>query len=146
MPDLDSIRQYRQESLRREARIKLKALMEDKIMLGQVRSLLAPSDTSAYPPNVLSTPVQSENLWNVTKLGQFDTNQKLIQLNKYANLNADGGVYRTLLHEAGHARGNSQYLNKYRTIMGSDSSMARNILLSEPYAETLADSIIKGYR
>lgn len=172
MPDIDDINQYRREVSRRRARERLEKLFEgasrsqpDTIPLGKARYLLAPEDTTAYPPEVLSREVL--NVHDIDRLGY----KGLYRLTDPDKLGITGfhsniSEYDALLHELAHARGHdfirrtptansalSKFLSdstKNEDISSDDILMmqiAKSIgPLSENYAQALTDSILKTKR
>lgn len=102
----------REEDRQRRSLDLLRRLMANPTAnVGTLRDVLAAGDTAAFPPAVLSTPVS----WGKTAMphvvGQYHQLNKNITLSnqhrgaKYSTPGLPWWYYRTLLHEAAHARG-----------------------------------------
>lgn len=140
-------------------------------LLGTLRTLLAPADTSAFPPSVLGLPV-NKTAPTIAKRGRetarvyglYDFKNKTISISPWENIDNPllrWWLYRTLLHEGGHARaysaleeftGTPPYpTSQYGPRMDADTTsipwlrqfnkLYRNT--DEDFAEGLADSILK---
>ena len=135
--------------------------MHDIRSLGSFRDLMAPSDTSAFPPSVLGLKVGSgPGVSSRGNAGEFYPHNRSTLLSPTKSLHVrsskTGAVpelaaYETLLHEAAHARGESSFNANIGDILklvkqGNASISSREELndffAGENMAEALADSIL----
>lgn len=138
MPDADYARQDQLSRGRSRAERRLLALMSEPYdsVMGTLRDLLAPQDTLAFPPYVLSTPVETnyDEMGRTGDAGFYANLINRIFMNPRLAGHRGRGPYETLLHEAAHSRQYSQRLSKHPLI--SDAELN---------ADDVADSLLRGY-